>query len=252
MNQIQTAAGQRRVIVMIPGWGMNSSVWQQLAERLAINHHCICLDLPGHGGSQVLGVFSLTAVAETLLNVILEPVFTLVGWSLGASVAIEMARLSPDRVHSLMLVAGTPKFVKTADWPGVPAQVFDEFAVQLAADLPQTMLRFLALQVYGSANARQVLQQLKTALSATALPRLDTLIGGLNILKYSDVRPVLRQLNCPIRAIYGGNDQLIPVASASALRDINPAICVHIIDTAGHALFLSHQQEFYDWLLAGL
>ena len=244
--------GQGRALVLIHGWAMHGGIWREFARQLARRYQVICLDLPGHGRSQGLEPFTLEGITEALIAAIPVRKFSLLGWSLGATVAIDMANRFPERVESLLILAGNPKFVQAADWPGVKPEVLDEFAAQLSSDARLTLIRFLALQVNGLPDAKRLLQELKKAMLECDSPSADVLRGGLEILKQSDLREILTRLQCPISLILGDRDTLIPLASARALRKAKPAIGLHVIETAGHMPFLSHGGQLLEIVAAEL
>ena len=242
--------GQGRPLVMIHGWAMHTGIWREFAKQLAEHCQVICLDLPGHGRSASLESFDLEAIGTALLDAIPVNRFSLLGWSLGATLAVDMAARFPERVQSLLLLAGNPKFVNSADWPGLKADVLDGFAAQLSGDARLTLQRFLGLQVQGLADSKPLLQTLKLAVRECDAPAIDALQGGLDILKHSDLRESLASLDCPITAMLGDKDTLIPVQAGLALQALNPRVELHILKNAGHVPFLSHSQQLCDVIAA--
>lgn len=244
--------GQGQPLVMIHGWAMHSGIWQSFVEQVAQHCQVICVDLPGHGLSEMIEPFSLQNISDRLMQVLPVQQFSVLGWSLGATVAIDMAARYPDRVQSLQVLAGNPLFVESVDWPGVNAEVLDGFAEQLANDVQQTLVRFLGLQVKGLADAKTLLQQIKTAVQACPAPSLQALQAGLQILKHSDERLALQQLQCPVSVLMGDRDSLIPLALAEALKKLQPAMQIHLLENAGHVPFLSHSQQLLERVIADL
>jgi pimeloyl-[acyl-carrier protein] methyl ester esterase len=212
----------------------------------------ICLDLPGHGRSGAIDTFSLPEIGETLLDAIPLEKFSVLGWSLGATVAIDMASRFPDRVESLCLLAGNPKFVQADDWPGVKYEVLDAFAALLSSDVRLTLMRFLALQVNGLTDGRRLLQLMRQAMQECAPPPVEVLRSGLDILEHSDLRAKLEHLQCPVSVILGDRDKLVPAGCGLALRTLQPEINVHVLANAGHVPFLSHERELLEILGGGL
>jgi pimeloyl-[acyl-carrier protein] methyl ester esterase len=244
--------GQGQPLVMIHGWAMHSGIWQAFAEQLAQHCQVICVDLPGHGLSEAIQPFSLENISDSLMQALPVQQFSVLGWSLGATVAIDMAARYPDRVQSLQVLAGNPLFVESVNWPGVKADVLDGFAEQLANDVQQTLVRFLGLQVKGLADAKTLLQQIKTAVQAYPAPSLQALQAGLQILKNNDGRVALQQLQCPVSVLMGDRDSLIPLALADSLKRLQPAIQIHLLENAGHVPFLSHPQPLLERVIADL
>ena len=236
-------AGQGQPLVMLHGWAMHTGVWREFAEQLAQHWQVICLDLPGHGRSQAIVPYSLENIAEALLQAIPAQQFTLLGWSLGASVAMAMAERHPERVQKLIVLAGNPHFVQAEGWPGVKPEVLDAFIELLKTDVQQTLLRFLALQVNGLAHGKALLQSLKQAIHECPPPQIETLQAGLDILKNSDFRKFIQNNRLAVSLILGDKDTLIPLASGQAMQQLNPNIDLRVLQGAGHAPFLSHQSQ---------
>ncbi|MGY6274716.1 pimeloyl-ACP methyl ester esterase BioH [Methylomonas sp. MgM2] len=235
--------GQGKPLVLIHGWAMHSGVWRDFAQRLARHCQVICVDLPGHGRSDEIGSFTLESVRDALLQSLPFERFNLLGWSLGATAAMAMAEHAPERVYNLLVLAGNPRFLKSDDWPGVKPEILDGFVESLNADVAQTLIRFLALQVNGVAHGKQLLQTLKKAVQACPAPRSEILQAGLEILKTSDLRDFILRNHLPVKVIVGDRDTLIPLATVRRIREINPKIEVEILESAGHAPFLSHPEQ---------
>lgn len=236
-------------LVLIPGWGMHSGVWGEFVELLKQHFHIICLDLPGYNGSPSVSPYDLDTLAQYLMALIPYPHFSLFGWSLGATVALHMAIRYPQQIESLILLAGNPKFVACSTCPGIDKQLLDSFIQQLVKKPQLTQQRFLGLQVHQAANAKELLQELKTRLHTKPSPDLNVLQAGLELLKQSNLMTTLASLTCPITAIYAELDALVPVECAIAVQKINPAIKTHIIHQAPHAAFLSHPQTLVSLVL---
>ncbi|MDD2761574.1 MAG: pimeloyl-ACP methyl ester esterase BioH [Methylomonas sp.] len=235
--------GSGRPLVMIHGWAMHAGIWRDFALQLVRHCQVICIDLPGHGRSEAIAPYTLDTVAETLLAAIPVERFSLLGWSLGATVAMAMAERFPDSVDKLLVLAGNPRFVQDGDWPGVGAGVLDDFATLLKSDVAQTLVRFLALQVNGLAYGKPLLKRLKQSMSECPPPAAEVLRAGLDILKIGDMRPFMRSSQIPVSMIMGGKDALVPVACAQRVRQMNSRVGVHIVDSAGHVPFLSHPEQ---------
>lgn len=232
--------GAGKPLVMLHGWAMHSGVWRDFARQLGQHCQVICLDLPGHGHSDSLMPFELPQVADSLLAAIPEPEFAVLGWSLGATLALEMANRQPRRVSKLLLLAGNPHFVADGDWPGMAIETLSGFAELLSSDVQQTLARFLALQVNGLAHGRPLLQRLKACLQESPPPTVASLQAGLAMLKNSDLRQTLAGLDQPISVVLGDRDRLVPVALRDQLLKIKPDAEVTVLENAGHAPFLSH------------
>uniref|UniRef100_UPI0025F359E1 alpha/beta fold hydrolase n=1 Tax=Thiobacillus sp. TaxID=924 RepID=UPI0025F359E1 len=104
------------VLALVHGWGMNARVFDELAVLLAAAFEVRAFDLPGHGGRDAAADNTLQGWADDLAQQLPEGA-TLLGWSLGGQVAMRAALDHPHKIARLVLLASTPKFVATEDWP---------------------------------------------------------------------------------------------------------------------------------------
>ncbi|MFK5948997.1 MAG: pimeloyl-ACP methyl ester esterase BioH [Methylococcales bacterium] len=232
--------GQGQPIVLIHGWAMHTGIWRKFAQQLAQYYQVTCLDLPGHGLSETVEPYDLDHISQALVEVMPASPGCVLGWSLGASVAINLAEQYPQRVNSLILMAGNPHFVEGQNWAGVKAKVLDDFANNLQLNCQLTLIRFLALQVNTLGNGKEILKQLKQAIQECESPTEQVLQRGLDILKHADLRPALLALTCQIIVIQGDKDSLIPIQTSQDIKALKPASNINIIKGAGHVPFLSH------------
>jgi pimeloyl-[acyl-carrier protein] methyl ester esterase len=235
-------------LVLLHGWGMHSAVWSDWAEMLASDFRVHCVDLPGHGNSLVVAENTLEAWASEVMPVVPEGAWWL-GWSLGGLLAQQAAHMFPGALRGLVLVAGTPRFVKADDWQyGVDSEVFDQFARQLKDDPERTLMRFLALQVRGAQDSAATLRHLRSRLHQRPLAQAAALRSGLDMLSGGDLREATGALQVPLHWLLGERDTLISSSMAA-----DQGWVFHVVPGAGHAPFLSHPEEcaacLHGWLL---
>jgi len=239
----QETFGQGKPIVLVHGWAMHTGIWRNFAKALAQHYQVTCIDLPGHGRSEKINPFTLEQMSNALVKAVPYAQCCWMGWSLGATVVLEIAHRFPERVDKLVLLAGNPAFMQSGSWPGMKHKLLDDFAENLQANCQATLFRFLSLQVNGLEDSKSMLRELKQAVSECDAPSPETLQGGLDVLKQADLRPALSGLKQPLAVILGTRDTLVPVAIGQKIQQLNKACELTIIDKAGHVPFLSHQQE---------
>jgi pimeloyl-[acyl-carrier protein] methyl ester esterase len=240
-----TSVGQGPRVVLLHGWALNSRVWDDVVSRLASEFTLQCIDLPGHGASAWQpGIHDLDSLAAAVAPH-LGARCHLLGWSLGGMVALKLALANPARIEKLVLVASTPKFVASADWPSaMRPEVLEHFAARLREDYPATVREFLALQVRGDEHAHEALRILRRRVLVAGELDHAALRMGLEILRESDLRGHLPRIRTPTLLIAGERDALVPAAAAAALATGLPQARAHLVARAAHAPFLSHLDEF--------
>jgi pimeloyl-[acyl-carrier protein] methyl ester esterase len=220
---------------------MHSRIWRAFAQELAKHYQVTLVDLPGHGRSEAMSPFTLETVSKVLVDAVPDEACCWLGWSLGAAFVLEIAHRYPGRVNKLVLLAGTPCFVKKSDWPGMGEQVLENFAASLQQDSQGTLLRFLALQIKGLDNQKSALQKIIPLVSESPAPNQHILEEGLTILKESDLRETFANLKIPVAVILGQLDTLVPAIVSEKMLALLPEMALTVIDRAGHMPFLSHE-----------
>ena len=232
-------------LVLLHGWGLNSDVWEDVAEQLARQYTVTLIDLPGHGRSLLTEPdYQLEQIAEQLAQAVPQPAIW-VGWSLGGLIALQIAHQHPAQVNALVMVASSPQFVQSDDWPhGVAPEIFEKFAQELEEDYQATLNRFLAIQAMGSHEAKAEIRQLRERLLRHDEPKVAALQGGLRLLQQSNLRHSLSTLSCPIKIILGRRDTLAPARAAKQLHQQHKNLDISVIQGAAHTPFISHPEQF--------
>ena len=240
--------GSGAPLLLIHGWGMHGGIWGSVVPQLAQRFHVHCVDLPGNGASAPLPNYDLDALVYTL-SAQLDESLTVCGWSLGGQVALRWAQHAPEQVQRLVLVSSTPCFTEREDWLfGMAQDALQQFGTELERDYAATLRRFLALQVRGCKNERELLSILRECLSSRGEPDLAALRGGLKILRDIDLRGELSSIRQPVLVIAGERDKLTPPEAAFYMVQAMPNAHVREIAGAAHTPFLSHPQVFLQHL----
>jgi pimeloyl-[acyl-carrier protein] methyl ester esterase len=232
--------GTGPALVMIHGWAMHGGVFEPLVLRLQDHFSLHLVDLPGHGHSRdSLVPLTLDAMANAIAAQ--TPPAPWLGWSLGGLVALHAAQNFPASVRGLVMLAASPRFVRSSDWPqGMDDAVFAGFARDLAGDYRAAVDRFLMLEAQGSEHLREEIRLLRAIVFAQGEPTPDALARGLALLRESDLRSELPQLPIPSLWLAGRRDRLVSPAAMQAAAALAPAAQYLEISGAGHAPFLTH------------
>ncbi|NUP78237.1 MAG: alpha/beta hydrolase [Nonomuraea sp.] len=134
-----TRGGRGRPLVLCPGLNSTQADLSELIELLRRDHDVVTFDLRGHGLSSAAGRYSFDAFLGDLTAVMahLDTPPLLVGYSLGADLAVHHAADHPGGVAGLVLIDGanpTPEpFLTEADLPRFRAMWTEMAARQEAA-----------------------------------------------------------------------------------------------------------------------
>ena len=225
-------------ITLIPGWRLGRGPLAPLANALDAEWY----DLPGYRETPFTADF---ADAVTRLITAVPPGTVLVGWSLGAMIALAAAARAPHHIGGVVVIGGTPSFVTRDGWShGLTPEALAEFRAAIAEDEPAMRPRFV-----GGFNRGEPENKTLTAeILATAgpAPSLEILLAGLDWLATVDLRAELPSITTPVLVIHGENDPLIPCAAGEAIAQTVPHGKWLPIPNAAHAPFLRHQAAIVD------
>ena len=246
-------------LVLLHGWASHAQVFRGLARALEKRFRVQVMSLPGYGDAAPCAPYTLERIADALAASAPKQC-SVVGWSLGAQVALTWAQRAPNQVKRLVLLGATPSFTQRSGWPhAVTPVVMRQFTSAIGRDCSSVLRRFVALQSLGDKQAVRVAHKLRTVLFTNPLPAQAVLESGLEILRTADLRALLPSIQQPTLLIHGEHDAVTPCAAGEALGETLPNARFHKISGAGHAPFLSDPnavaallREFLDETIAAV
>lgn len=225
---------QSASLVLVPGLMCDEAVWEPLYPHLPDGVACHVAD---HGDAD-----SLTLMARRLLEQA-PPTFALAGHSMGARVALEVARLAPHRVERLALLdsgylplaagaAGDQEVVKRrallalARAQGVRAMATEWVRGMVHPDrLADTPLIEAILQMFERKTAHVFAAQIEA------------------LIARPDATPVLQALAMPTLVACGRQDSWANTAQHEAMHQLARGSVLEIIEDAGHMAPMERPRE---------
>ncbi len=224
-------------LILLHGWATDSRIWEYQRDLAPGLSTCWTPDLPVWEAGWLWHRLQGLAPDQTVL----------VGWSLGAMLALEVcARGYAPAV--LVLMAGCASFCRRPDYQlGWPAAVVRGMRQQLRTKPEQVVQEFQRqLLSPGEAAAQE-------RLAALLPPRQDPLwlAAGLDYLQHTDLRSRLPQVAAgTIVVIHGSQDRIAAPAQGYFLAEQLSASQLVLLADAGHVPMVSRWQEVNE-LLAG-
>lgn len=221
--------------------------WDNLAPLLEQDHRVIRIDLLGMGGSAKPGSgYSMddqaSAVAEALAQLHVVGA-TVVGHSLGGSVAVAVAEQSPQLASRIVIIDQAPEDgfeheslgEHLSMWP-----VIGQAVARLVQVAPTSMVRGEYDQAFapgynissGFDNPDQPVDDLR-AMTYTSLTQ--TIDAEQDYVDQSPLDKRLAALHVPLLAIFGAEDQIYDPQAAIARYQQVPGAQTHLIPGAGHS-----------------
>lgn len=229
-------------VVFIHGAQHDHSVWILQSRFLAHRGYAVlALDLPGHGRSDPPALTSVEAIAEHLaaaLAPLANPRLLLVGHSMGALIALELARRLPPRVAGVALLGAA-----------APMRV-SEALLAATGDDPAAAMHMINIWSHSASVAPfaarpgnpgpgfsvvwqnlRLMQRIAAVNGAAVLP---TDFAACNA--YSGAIDAARELASPALFIFGDRDQMTPPKAAQGLVDACTEATRMTLPATGHAM----------------
>lgn len=227
-------AGHGTTVVLLHGFPLERSMWDEVTDGLAEDSHVVPIDLPGFGRSPLpADGTSLDDVADgvvSVLDALSVDTAVVVGLSMGGYVALAVAERHPQRLAGLALV----NTKASADDDTAKAKRLDlAEAVQGPAGL--RALRGMAdtlVGAYSRAHRPDVLTAVE-AMIARAEPAAVAW-GARAMAERPDRHHVLEALDVPALVLTGEEDALMPLSAAQQMAEslgVEPVVlpqCGHL------------------------
>jgi len=234
------AIGNGSPATFLHGFTQTSRSWSHLVEKLPFTSTLI--DLPGHGDSPD-GRRSLTQTAEEIADAM--PAGCLIGYSMGARMALHTALQYPHKVSALVLVSGTA---------GIRDN--DERTARRLSDIElATHIQELGVPAFID---EWLSQPLFAGLNSVTNQRADRLrnhaVGLADSLRFAGTgtqEPLwdqLHMLTMPVLLMCGTKDTKFHTIATEMGASIPSSTCV-AIEGVGHTVHLEQPKRFTEELL---
>lgn len=227
------SARGKPVVMLIHGFGADSSNWVRFVNEMEGRYHFIVPDLPGHGEStrSLTLDYGVHAQAQRLLELadILDiKQFHVAGSSMGGAIGIAMALEAPERVLSLGLVNAAGVTLRSEAFtdligagsnPLIPRKPEDMYVtLEWAMADPPWLPDFFVMQMGA----------LKAANAAVA-DKVHTDVDGK-----MELRSRLSDIQVPTLVVWGDRDRLLSLENAAVFDDEIPNSRAVILNGIGH------------------
>lgn len=251
-NRVFAATGGRPfdpaqpTVLFIHGAGMDHTVWALQTRYVA--HHgrsVLAVDLPGHGRSSGVALHAIADMASWIVRVLDAAGVqsaALVGHSMGALIALEVAALAPTRVRTLALL-------------GIAERMSVHPDLQAAAD-GNRLLGPELVSSWGHGRSGH--------LGGNPAPGLWMMGGSLQLLErapagalaadlaacnaYDGALAAAARVGCPTLLLLGALDRMTPPAKARPLAEAIGAARIVVLPAAGHMLMSERPDAVIDAL----
>lgn len=213
---LRASPGPNRIAV-IHSLGLDSSIWDGVAQQLEGKASVLAWDCRGHGrSSRVPGLFTMELFARDLAQLMDHvgwPSAVIAGCSMGGGVAQAFGGLFPERAEALGLI-------DTTSWYGAEAPVqWRQRAANAKANGLAGMVEFQLSRWFGDAFRANHPDLVSAATQVYLDADLDCYAASCELLGDTDLRPWLPSLKMPVAIVVGEEDYATPVAAAQQMHE---------------------------------
>jgi pimeloyl-ACP methyl ester carboxylesterase len=248
-----TAVGETP-IVLIHSPGSSLDFWNSVAPALRRQRRTVALDLPGFGGTRLptdrLDLMALAAGVGTLLDAIGVRNAIVVGFSLGAAVALEVAASRPDLVRGVVLLSGclfsvrqmTERPLGAVTKPRLGAALalqFIESIIPITEATKQTLLgstivRVLLFSTYVARPARLNPNLVRDAVSYVNALNTARLMRVIFSSRRTRFEHLMREVRQPAALLWGANDPMMTTIDADRAERLLNVVAREELQDCGH------------------
>ncbi len=240
----------RPLLVFLHGAALDKTVWQLQTRYFA--HHgfsVMAVDLPGHGNSEGVPLFSIEENAEWVARLVEAagyPRAHLVGHSMGGLIALETAARQPAAVSSLTL-SGPAAAIPVHPALLSAAEADDHLAYDLMASWGHGRRSHLGghqtpgLWMMGATI--RLWERSQPGVLAIDLVACNSYRGG---------SAAAAAVQCPVLLVSGSADVMTPFKAAAPLRRNLADVREVMIEGAGHIMMIEQPDAVIDALAAFL
>lgn len=231
-------------LIMLPGWGMKSFVWNKINESLSNDFELVFIEWDN--------VLSLNEFKERVIKVIEEKqisTFSVLGWSLGSLAALDIASDNLWNINNLILVGCTSCFIQHKENGyniGWNRKIVERMKSKLYKKPQETLYNFYDAMFSEKEKCKgynnEFLQTLKNNYENQSINSLSL---GLDYLIQKDLRNKLSHITIPLLIIQGEYDNICSPESAEYIKNMSINSNLEIIKEAGHIPFYTNPNVCY-------
>ncbi|MGN7782970.1 alpha/beta hydrolase [Niabella sp. 22666] len=236
------AGGEGNAVMLLHGFGIDSSAWLEQINHLQKSYRVIAPDLPGIGVSELTSDVSMEGVAAIVKEILeaeeIEQA-AIIGHSLGGYIALAFAEKYPELLSGLGLFHSTA--AADNDEKKANRQKGIEFTDKHGAGpfLETTAPKMFAANT--KTGNKELYERFMSQLPDMSKEAVIRYYEAM--MQRPDRIEILRKIKVPVLFIYGKQDEIIPLDKTIEQASIPSISSVNILKKSGHLGMLEEPEE---------
>lgn len=227
-------SGTGPAIVLLHGFPLDGSIWDEVVEGLSANYTVIVPDIPGAGKSSFTGTgLSIEDIAETVKLILDEEKIgtaIVAGHSMGGYAALAFAENYPDAIQGLGLIHSTA----TADNDEKKEQRRKSIAL-FEKGGKDAFIRQMIPTLFAEQNREHYSATIKELTEMALLTESKSMIAFYNaMINRPDRTSVLKGAKMPVLWAIGQDDGIIPYKNLMQQTSLANVNFVYTYEDCGH------------------
>jgi pimeloyl-ACP methyl ester carboxylesterase len=238
------------VLTFIPGWTASHKLYASQIAYFTPRYRVLTLDLLGHGQSskpdpsKVGDLYNHSGFQDSVLaflNHLNVQKTSLVGWSLGSEIAMEVARRNPPLISNLVLAGASPIFVLPDDtdpFPALPRAVTKGLLTALETQWEEMYVGLVCSFFAEYSSGEEIPGYIQSAIDDAKAMGGEIARGIQVLVGPRDFRPTIGEIKTRTLIIGGRKDHLTPVGAGEWMAShLGGETEMIVYEEAGHNTF---------------
>lgn len=232
----------KKYLIILSGWAVPKFVWRPISNLLEKDYEVIIIDWNDVDSLHRFKQKVITILQEKDINR-----FSIIGWSLGSLVAIDIVTSNLFKIDNLILFSGTSKFIQDVTEKyniGWHKKILNNMISMLKKYPEETINKFYK-NLFSKEEVKDgYYDRFSNEIQPlNEMDSIDSLALGLEYLMLKDVRDKINHINIPVLLIDGEKDLICPMEASEYLQNHLKTSSLLILNETGHIPFYTKPDQ---------
>jgi pimeloyl-ACP methyl ester carboxylesterase len=236
-----TTSGTGNALVFLHGFLEDLSLWKNIIIDFERNYHVICIDLPGHGKTDIFGEkHSMSLMADVVAAVLRseeQKSAIITGHSMGGYAALAFAKRYRDLSKGIVLLNSTSE-------PDSEDKKADRLrGIKVVRKSLQVFVNEAIPRLFADHHRDKFHEEIEEAKRVAMRTPVEGVVACiLGMMEREDNRPFLKNPTLPVFIIAGKYDNVIPEEKSVQQITENEKVRGAILENSGHLSVIEEKE----------